>query len=184
MINVVEITIDEFKKSIYNKYIKLFPKDEQRDWKSIEKTYQKGIEKFYKIVLNNDVIGFFMLEKLENHPFYLDYFAIFEEFQNLGYGTKSIKILMEKIVGNEGLMGEIEKETEENPITLRRLKFYQKLGFKKVDSEYLLYKVLFRPIINCNSKVFHKKEIDKFFFDYYNAECGEEAVKKHCKIVK
>lgn len=32
MIDVVEITINEFKENIYDKYIKLFPKDEQRNW--------------------------------------------------------------------------------------------------------------------------------------------------------
>lgn len=32
MIDVVEITINEFKENIYDKYIKLFPEDEQRNW--------------------------------------------------------------------------------------------------------------------------------------------------------
>ena len=45
MIDVVEITINEFKENIYDKYIKLFPEDEQRNWGKIEKTYKDGIEK-------------------------------------------------------------------------------------------------------------------------------------------
>ena len=78
MIDVVEITINEFKENIYDKYIKLFPEDEQRNWGKIEKTYKDGIEKFYKIILKDMTIGFFMLEKLsDNYPFYIDYFAIF-----------------------------------------------------------------------------------------------------------
>ena len=96
-IDIIEINIDEFKDNIYNKYIKLFPEDEQRNWKKIEATYNKGIEKFYKIILDNKIIGFFMLEKLNNYPFYLDYFAIFKEYQHLGYGTKAIKMLIDKI---------------------------------------------------------------------------------------
>lgn len=33
MIDVIEITIEDFKENIYNEYVKLFPKEEQRDWK-------------------------------------------------------------------------------------------------------------------------------------------------------
>ena len=108
MLDIIEITIDEFKNNIYGKYVKLFPENEQREWVKIEETYKKGIEKFYKIVLKNEIIGFFMLEKLnDNYPFYLDYFAIFEEFQNKGYGSKSIEKLIDKIVCNNGLIAEI-----------------------------------------------------------------------------
>ena len=104
MIDVIEITIEEFKEKIYNKYIKLFPEEEQREWKKIEDTYKKEIEKFYKVTLENQIIGFFMLERLNNnYPFYLDYFAIFEEFQSKGYGTKAIQELLDKIIGNNGL---------------------------------------------------------------------------------
>lgn len=86
MIDVIEITIKEFKDNIYNEYIKLFPAEEQREWKKIEDTYKNGIEKFYKITLKNQTIGFFMLERLNSdYPFYLDYFAIFDEFQSKGY---------------------------------------------------------------------------------------------------
>ena len=141
MIDIIEITINEFKNNIYDKYIQLFPENEQRQWVKIEKTYKKNIEKFYKIVLKNEIIGFFMLEKLnDNYPFYLDYFAIFKEFQNKGYGSKSITKLIDKIIGNKGLIGEIEKESTKNPFTIKRFNFYSKLGFKKIDSEYLLYK--------------------------------------------
>ncbi len=64
MINVIEIKIDEFKSDIYKQYIQLFPKDEQRELKKIENSYNDGLEKFYKIVKNDQTIGFFMLEKL------------------------------------------------------------------------------------------------------------------------
>lgn len=42
MMDVIEITLNEFKEDIYAKYIRLFPKDEQRDWKKIERTYKDG----------------------------------------------------------------------------------------------------------------------------------------------
>ena len=185
MIDIIEITINEFKNNIYDKYVKLFPENEQREWSKIEESYKKGIEKFYKIVLKNEVIGFFMLENLNsNYPFYLDYFAIFKEFQNKGYGSKAIVKLIDKIVGNNGLIAEIEKENIENPITIKRLKFYSRLGFKKVESEYLLYNVLYTPIIYINSDKIIKEKIDKIFFDYYLVNCGEKEAEKNCKIIK
>lgn len=172
MVDVLEIKIEEFKDNIYNEYVKLFPKDEQREWSKIETTYINGREKFYKIVLDNKTIGFFMLEKLnDNYPFYLDYFAIFKEHQNLGYGTLAIQLLLDKIASDNGLIGEIEKVDEKNPITIKRSKFYEKLGFKKIESEYLLYNVLYTPIVYYKNKEIEKTDIDKIFFDYYITNC-------------
>ncbi len=185
MVDVIEITISEFKENIYNKYIKIFPEDEQRNWEKIENTYSKGIEKFYKILLDDITIGFFMLEKLnDNYPFYLDYFAIFDEFQNKGHGTKAIQILMNKIIHNRGLIAEIEKENDNNPITIKRFEFYKKLGFIKIESEYLLYDVLYTPIINISKKNIDKEIINKIFFDYYKTNCGEYDIKTKCRIIK
>ena len=33
---IVEIDIKEFEEKIYNEYVKLFPKEEQRDWEKIQ----------------------------------------------------------------------------------------------------------------------------------------------------
>ena len=184
MIDVIEITINEFKEKIYDRYIKLFPEDEQREWIKIENTYKKGIEKFYKILLDDITIGFFMLEKLnDDYPFYLDYFAIFNEFQNKGYGTKAIQILTNKIVNNNGLIAEIESENKDNPITITRLEFYKRLGFNKTGSEYLLYDVFYTPITNINKNI-SKEKMDIIFFNYYKTNCGEHDIKTKCKIVK
>lgn len=185
MIDVIEITIEEFKENIYNKYVKLFPEEEQREWKKIEDTYKKGIEKLYKITLENKTIGFFMLERLDNnYPFYLDYFAIFDEFQSKGYGTKAIQKLLNKTIVNNGLIAEIEKEDMKNPVTIKRLEFYKRLGFEKVESEYLLYNVVYEPIINIGANKYDKEKIDCIFFEYYRNNCGKEEIKNRCKIIK
>ena len=180
MLSVIEISNSEFRVDIYDEYIKLFPKEEQREWSKIENTYKKGIEKFYKILLNNKIIGFFMLEKLENMPYYLDYFAIFNEYQNKGYGTKALKLLLKNI--KDGMIAEIEEINSKNKETLKRFNFYKKLGFNKVDSLYLLYNVLYNPIIYLDNV--YKDEIDKIFFEYYKINVGEEALKENCKIIK
>ena len=185
MIDVIEITIEKFKNDIYNEYIKLFPKDEQRNWNKIVNTSNSGIEKFYKITYENRTIGFFLLEKInDEYPFYLDYFAIYKEYQNKGYGTKAIQILLSKIINNKGLIAEIEKECEDNPITIKRFEFYKRLGFKKIESEYLLYNVYYNPIVYCEFEKINKEKYDRIFFDYYLINCGENEVKNNCKIIK
>ena len=63
MIDVIEITIEEFKNDIYNEYIKLFSKDEQRNWNKIVNTSISGIEKFYKITYEIELLDFFYLKK-------------------------------------------------------------------------------------------------------------------------
>lgn len=184
MLEIIKIDIKEFKNEIYKEYTTLFPEEEQRSWNKIKITYGKGIEKIYKITLNNQTIGFFMLEKAgEDYPYYIDYFGIFKKYQNKGYGTKAIKKLLETIVLNQGLVIEIEKEDEENPVTIKRANFYKKLGFQKVDSEYLLYKVLFTPYIYTDKQNIDKNKIDEIMFNYYVINCGKEAVEKNCKII-
>lgn len=185
MLEIIEIDIKEFENEIYKEYITLFPEDEQRSWKKITKTYEKGIEKFYKITIDNKTIGFFMLEKAgEEYPYYIDYFGIFREYQNKGYGTEAIKKLLEKICKNEELVIEIEKEDNENPLTIKRANFYKKLGFKKANSEYLLYRVEFTPYIYTSKENIDKNEINEIMFKYYVINCGEEEVKKNCKIIE
>ena len=179
MIDIIEITIKEFKNDIYNKYVKLFPKDEQKSLHSIRDTYSQGIEKIYKIVLNNKIIGFLMIEKLNNnYPFYLDYFAIYKEYQNQGYGTKAMELLLSKIINNKGIIAEIEKECEDNTITIKRFEFYKKMGFKKIGSEYLLYNVYYNPIVYCKTENINKEKYDKIFFDYYKINCRRKWSKK------
>ena len=181
---IEEIDIKEFEDKIYNEYVKLFPEEEQRDWEKIQQSYEKGVEKFYKILENEIIIGFFMLEKIdENYPYYLDYFGIFKEFQNKGYGTNAIKILLTDVIKSQELYIEIESENEENQVTIKRAEFYKKLNFKKVESEYLLYKVLYTPYVYTKNNIISKENVDKIMFEYYFINCGDE-IEENCKIIK
>lgn len=180
------ISIEEFENEIYNKYIKLFPEEEQRDWTNIKRTYNKGIESFINIVEDSKTIGFIMLEKLkEDFPYYIDYFAIFEELQGKGYGTKAIKLLLTTDgIKENGICLEIEKETTDDENTIKRSKFYKELGFRSIDSEYNLYNVRYTPYVYDKNNRLDKETVDKIMFEYYKENCGEIAVKKNCKLVK
>lgn len=181
---IAKIDIEEFKNKIYLEYISLFPDEEQRDWEDIEYSYNSGIEQFYKIVFENDIIGFIMLEKLNNKlPFYIDFFAIFKQYQNKGYGTMAIKYLINNIIGNNSLLLEIEKENSKDLNTVRRAKFYENLGFKKVNSEYLLFGVKYTPYIFENNNKLNKIEIDEIMKNYYKTNCGEESLLENFDIL-
>ena len=180
-IKILEITIEEFEKDAYKKYIELFPEDERRPLKNIAISFSKGIEKIYKILLNDQMIGFVLLEKIFDYPYYLDYFAILKEYQNNGYGTQAMQLIIEKF-SQYGIIGEIEKVVDSDSYTKKRHDFYKNLGFEDVDSEYLLYDVLYTPIV-CNVKK-EKATLDKIFFDYYIMNNGENMIKKNCRIIR
>ena len=183
MIDVRKINIEEFENKIYDRYIQLFSKEEQRDWKTIKVAYQNGIEEFYGIYDENSLIGFFMIERINDYPYYLDYFAIFNEYQSKGYGSLSIKKLLEDVIKEDGLIGEVEKVTETDPITVRRWKFYEKLGFKKFDDVEFLYTVLFDLIIYPYNYNITGLRVAEILYDYYKINIGEEETKRICKIV-
>ena len=181
MIDIIETSIEEFEKEMYHEYMELFPEDERRPLYKIKRTYDNGIEIIYKIMLNHILIGFILLEKLENYPYYLDYFAIFKEYQNKGHGSEAMKQLIGKIKDN-GLVCEIEKINNADNNSKKRFDFYKRLGFEKINSEYLLYNVLYTPIVYGVS--YSKSEIDRICFDYYITNSGKEEAEKNCKLIK
>ncbi len=183
MLRVKEITIDFFEQNIYDKYVTLFAKEEQREWKTIKEIYNKGYEKFYGIYDDNNLIGFFMLERINNYPYYLDYFAIFKEYQSKGYGSKSIEVLIRDVVKNDGIIGEIEKVNEDDPITIRRWKFYEKLGFKKFDDIDFVYTVVFNIIVYPGNINYSSREIANILVEYYKTNIGEKETERIIRVI-
>lgn len=53
-----------------------------------------------------------------------------------------------------------------------------------MKSEYLLYNVVYEPIVYFDANKYNKKKVDNIFFDYYKTNCGEEEIKNKCKIIK
>ena len=176
MTSIIEITIDEFKKEFLEKFEELFPEKERRPLNKITASYHDGVEKIFKIVSNNDAVGFILLEKLPSHPYYIDYFAIFTEYQGKGYGTEVIQLLKKEYI-DSGIIAEIEKVEATDFITQKRLEFYTRNGFKTIDSEYFIYGVTFMPIVL--GVVEEKETLDKIYRDYYIANTSEELVKKY-----
>lgn len=181
----------EFKGLIYPQYIKLFPKSERKSYKEIEDSVNKGITNIIAIIENKEIIGFMMLNIVINNPYaQLDYFAIFQIHQGKGYGTKAIKLLQEMYKDYNGIFIEIEKlglggEVKENQIREKRAKFYERLGFSKLNFDLELFKVVYSAyILPCSMREFCDENVIEKIFEIYCEILGETRIKNNCKVVR
>lgn len=190
---LINIDYKEFKAEIYQKYIEIFPEEERKSLETIEKNYNKNITRFIKIDEEKELIGFCIMNSIENNRYMqLDYFAILPEYQNKGYGTKAIKEL-EKVVQNyDAIFVEIEKlcygaNKEENEIREKRAKFYERLGFHKLDTNLKWFNSLFLSIYYLklnNNLTYDEKEILNNIFEIYYKVHGKKKVDENCEIIK
>lgn len=190
---LINIDYKEFKAEIYQKYIEIFPEEERKSLETIEKNYNKNITRFIKIDEEKELIGFCIMNSIENNRYMqLDYFAILPEYQNKGYGTKAIKEL-EKVVQNyDAIFVEIEKlcygaNKEENEIREKRAKFYERLGFHKLDTNLKWFNSLFLSVyyLKLNDNLIYDEEeiLNNIFGIYYKVH-GKKKVDENCEIIK
>ena len=190
---LINIDYKEFKAQIYQKYIEIFPEEERKTLEAMEKNYNKNITRFIKIDEEKELIGFCIMNSIENNRYMqLDYFAILPEYQNKGYGTKAIKEL-EKVVQNyDAIFVEIEKlgygaNTAENEIREKRAKFYERLGFHKLDTNLKWFNSLFLSVyyLKLNDNLIYDEEeiLNNIFEIYYNVH-GRKKVNENCEIIK
>lgn len=191
MLKLIQIDFEKFKKEIYPYYLELFPKNERKSLKNIEKSYLKDITKLVKIVDDNTTVGFLIYNTLPDNKYVqLDYFAIFKEFQNKKYGSTAIKLFKDFFDDYNGIYGEVEKaglgiNEKENKIREKRIKFWEKLGFQLFDFDLELFKVIYSPcILKIKDIKLDNDEIIESAFKIYNALLGEKRVNKNCKVIK
>lgn len=188
---LLEVNITEFNKLVYPEYLRLFPKLERKPYKVLERTIIENIAKALKIVVNNKFVGFFIVNTLKNNSIVqLDYFAILPEYQSKGYGSKAINLLKEKYVNSDGIFIEIEKvgigeNEEENIIREKRSKFYERLGFYKLNFDINMYTVIYSTYLlpNTDKKDILEERIIENIFEIYNAILGEKRVKSNIKVI-
>lgn len=191
-LQIANINIEKFKKVVYPEYLKLFPQEERKALETIEKSFYNGITKIIEIVDNNIFIGFIIINTLtDNKYIQLDYLAILPQYQNKGYGTQAINLLKKQSKEYNGIFVETEKvglgtNEDENKLRAKRARFYEKLGFYKLNFELKWYESLilspyvFQISINKNSE----DEILKNMLKIYIATHGREKVENNCKILR
>ncbi|MDU1903827.1 MAG: GNAT family N-acetyltransferase [Dysgonomonas sp.] len=134
--NLRKVTLDnksdlEFVEKLY---IESFPLEERRPVLGMHHLMEEE-DKFEVFLLTNDEnsrIGFMTCWTFESFVF-LEHFAISPEYRSGGNGSEAIRALIDNIT--LPLIGEIELP-ETSDFAARRLKFYEKLGFRIWDLPY------------------------------------------------
>lgn len=190
MLKLLCIDIAEFKKTVYPQYLKTFPKEERKPYKLLEKLYNRGILKTIQILDEDTFVGFILVNSVKNNKCLLvDYFAILSEHQDKGYGTKAIQMLRESSKEYYGIFIEVDKEdlgtdANENKLRRRRIEFYERLGFYRLNFDINLFNVIFTPYIlpTLDTKQDEQK-ILKDVFEIYYSILGKKETEKYCKII-
>ena len=184
------INIEDFKSNIYSQYEKLFPELERKSFNRIKDTYDRKMVDIFEINESKNNVGFILANHIVNNPYVqLDYFAIYEKYQNKGYGTKALGLLKEEYKDYDGIFIEIEKiglgkNKQENIIREKRERFYKNIGFKKLDFDLELFSVIYSAhMLPCKEKSFNDERVKKNIFDFYIAILGETKANKNCKII-
>ncbi|MBW9157377.1 GNAT family N-acetyltransferase [Clostridium tagluense] len=135
MINIIKAEVEdskiitEIKKLAYNDETRRFGPgrdggppgyESQEETERLIKDYL-----FYKIMIGNNIIGFFWLHGEDNKFYELEDLCIHPEYHNKGYGFKTLKLI-------EELHPQIKKWVLGTPYySVRNQHLYEKVGYKK-----------------------------------------------------
>ena len=131
---------------IYLKFKIDFPPEERKEYNQIKKLMET---KRYKLLICQDLrtggsIGYAFIYIIEKpKALWLDYIAVDNLYQGLGYGTLFFNKILE-IYGKDmlGMFIELEIPDTKNRSTRlqqqRRIRFYERLGAKKLRMDYRL----------------------------------------------
>lgn len=106
-----------------------FPPEELKPFNVFVKLLSEGKLECLGAYDNLTQVGYLIFAKADEF-IWLDYIAVKKEFHSKGYGRKILACF-------KNMFLEVEKPCIENPDTLRRIKFYESLGAKKLGFEYL-----------------------------------------------
>lgn len=144
-IEIVEGTIHDLK-NVYQRCTADFASDELKSYEHLKLLMSK---KNYKLLLAKDpiinqVVGYAFIYEFERlQSIWLDYMAIDNQFRGSGYGALLFKKLTNwKLKGFSGIFIEVEIPEENEGVTrenqLRRIRFYERLGAKRLPIPYQL----------------------------------------------
>lgn len=117
---------------IFSRYEKTFPENERRSKEQFLDLAENPNAYVFLIKNEDETIGYCVIWELSSF-YFLEHFEVFEEFRNQKFGEKILESLQEKFE-------KIVLETEPNSlseIAERRLRFYQRNGFKIIEKNYL-----------------------------------------------
>lgn len=146
---------------------KSFPKNEYRTYENQKKLLENP---HYRIIPyfgeGNEFLAFAAIWDFDFFKF-VEHIAVSEKCRGMGIGSK----IMRDITENSGIDVVLEIEPPVDETSVKRLKFYEKLGFKCNDYAYL------QPPLNKNDKPIPLKILS------YPQTIGEQKFKKIQKII-
>lgn len=183
------LQIKEFHGDIEEEYCNLqnyFPPFEIFPFDVIANAYKNSNYIIFHLYKKDQLVGFAHLVKTEN-TIILSYLAIKLEFQNQGLGSYFVRELKKWFSNYDSMLIEVEKEDFKNPVTSSRIKFYQKLGFSRVENiEYEIKDLngnfveinLYVSKLNNPNKKYSFHEIKAILLNYYQVLIGKNNAKE------
>lgn len=130
MIKFVPVAEERFD-LVYEKMTAAFPYEERRDLLDQKECLNNKFFKFSEIFDNETDVGFIALWDFPEFVF-VEHIAIDEEVRSGGYGSKTIELVKETF--KKPII--LEAEAPETEQQIKRIKFYDRLGFKINSYEY------------------------------------------------
>lgn len=112
-------------------YLGAFPSDERRELRELINIQLIKDYSLFEISNNKRFVGFLELWEFKEFLF-LEHIALFPEEQQKGYGTD----VLEGILRNTVKPVILEAEPAIDSLSVRRIKFYAKSGFKVLNFDY------------------------------------------------
>lgn len=112
-----------------------FPVEEQRPWQSIIDNSRNSAPRLYAIIAGDQLAGLATLWILDRFA-YIEHLAVAKNFRGMGVGSQAVKLILED-VEKLPVVVEIESPTASRPETVDRLKFYNRLGFVTIATDYV-----------------------------------------------
>lgn len=122
-------------KMIYVDMLTQFPKEELKSFEEFEKNLKLPQCKLHVYKPEGEIVGYsvwFIDDEMEF--LWLDYIAILKDFHSRGYGSLYLRDFIKEYSDKKYCFFEVEKPIDEQSI--RRQKFYEKLGCKNTGIKY------------------------------------------------
>ena len=132
-------TTQDFELIYKNYMIEQFPATELKSYDEFI-SLLTDFDKSYHIYWVKDsdfLVGYILFYIDDNRNFlWIDYLAVLPDFYSKGYGRCILDELKNNFSKYRCIYFEVEKPVEEDPNTVRRVRFYESCGCKKLDCEY------------------------------------------------
>lgn len=112
-------------------YLDSFPADERREWQEIRQLLTNPSYNIYKINVNNELTGLISIWRWSELIF-IEHFALSIPTRGMGLGTQVLK----QIISENPPMIIVEVELPDTGPAIRRIAFYERLGFSPCHEEY------------------------------------------------